>query len=47
VRILPGKEQAVFSGIFINATQVKEAAEILENARIEADQDPREEYIIL
>jgi hypothetical protein len=47
VRISPGKEGAVLSGIFRNATQVEEAAAILENARIEADQDPREDYIIL
>ena len=47
VRIPPGKERAVLSGIFRNATQVEEAAAILENARIEADQDPREDYIIL
>jgi hypothetical protein len=47
VRISPGKDWGVLSGIFRNATQVEEAAAILENARIEADQDPREDYIIL
>jgi hypothetical protein len=47
VRIPPGKERAVLSGIFRNALQVEEAAAILENAPLEADQDTQEDHAIL
>ena len=47
VRIPPGKERAVLSGIFRNALQVEEAAAILEYARLESDKDPQEDHTIL
>lgn len=47
VRIPPGKERAVLSGIFRNALQVEEAAAVLEDARLEPDQDPQDDHTIL